>query len=55
MDKIYHRNERIEIMKNPYIGKDGRVYDSCEALKQANEEYFRRLFQDRNPRRFFNN
>jgi hypothetical protein len=35
---------------NPYIGLDGRDYETLEALKQANEEYKRRMFVKNNSR-----
>ena len=30
-------------MKNPYIGKEGRYYDSAEALERANKEFNERM------------
>lgn len=32
-------------MENPYIGKDGKDYHSFEALKRANEEWTRQMFE----------
>ena len=32
-------------MGNPYIGKDGKDYDSIEALEEANRQFHNRMFK----------
>jgi hypothetical protein len=48
---LYRENKGIPrptgFMENPFIGKDGRDYHSYEALKEANEAYFERMFQEK--------
>ncbi|MEK6887028.1 MAG: hypothetical protein AABW88_04295 [Nanoarchaeota archaeon] len=34
----------IDFMQNPFIGRDGRDYQSYESLRQANEEHNARIF-----------
>ena len=40
-------DKSVEFMENPYIGRDGRDYNSLKALDRANIEWKRTMYPKR--------
>ena len=41
---------KFEKLRNPYIGKDGKPYDTAQALEEANRAWFERLSPSPKPK-----